>query len=130
MVNLFLIILRTVYILAGVFVIYSSVFLADISSDLVRTISFILVLALGIMFIWFSYMLGKRRIFILRYIIIVHMILAVLVAVTFIGMFLDPDSYFHKDPFFYVIPLIFWTLVVSSPIYFLTRPKIKELFHL
>lgn len=108
---------------------YASLFAAMVPSALGRLLSFLIILCLGAMFIWFAYMLGKRKALILKYIIHAHIILALIVVATFIGMFLDPESSFHKDPFFYVIPLIFWTLVASFPVYFLTRPKIKELFH-
>ena len=133
MINLVISIIRVIYIITGIILLLvgllSPVAGADSNASFIFVLAmFIFYASLGILFIWFSHILKKRSVYVIRYIIIAHLALFLILILTFVSMLFDPQSYIHKEPAFYVFPFVFWLLFSFFPVYFFTRSKVRDQF--
>lgn len=133
MINFIIAVFRIGYILSGLLFLL----LAALSplgkadggaSDLEVFLTSIICVGFAILLFWISIILGKRRKFIIIYIIIVHSLSLLILGLTFIGMLFSSESRLFSYPLFYLAWFVFWVLFSLAPILFFTRLKVKEQF--
>ncbi len=120
MINFIIGFLRLIYIFAGVFSLGVSLFCGQ--EDIPGFVFFI---CLAVLFFWFSSMLKRRKVSVIKYIIILHSITIFIPVIYFIWMLLV-DKKSKSEYFDYVCPGMVWIFLSSGPIYFFTRPVVKK----
>ena len=131
LINFVIAIFRFSYVVLGALFLTVLLFTPMAATGFDFVLSFVFFLGLGIMFFWMQHTLKRRTVFIRKFILFVHSMAFVGCMVGIFNLFFGHKNYltdFTREPVYYSSWYIFCFIISLFPVWFFTRPKVKEQF--